>query len=152
MATSTLAGPGRLELTDDPKVLSILRIHHALWNREDFIERDDKQYKPFVPQHTGYTSVVLPNEQGYNLLWITQNMNKSSYGSESIRRSRSQGHDQRITWIVDNNNSKFQYVGSVNTTRYFDGSEDIIIERYTETGTEVLWTNMPFHITAKSKY
>lgn len=152
MTTSTLAGPGRLELTDDPKVLSILRVHHSLWNREDFIERDGKQYKPFVPQHTGYTSVVLPNEQGYNLLWITQNMNKSSYGSESIRRSRSQGHDQRITWIVDNNNSKFQYVGSINTTQYFDGSEDIIIERYTETGTEVLWTNMPFHLPAKSKY
>lgn len=152
MTTLTLAGPGRLELTDDPKVLDILRVHHALWNREDFIERDGKQYKPFVPQHAGYTSVVLPNEQGYNLLWITQNMNKSSYGSEAIRHARSQGHDHRITWIVDNNNSKFQYVGSVNTTRYFDGSEDIIIERYTETGTEVLWTNMPFHLPAKSKY
>ena len=152
MTTSTLAGPERLALTDDPKVLNILRIHHALWNREDSIERDGKQYKPFVPQHDGYVSVVLPNEQGYNFLWITQNMNKSSYGSESIRRSRSQGHDQRITWIVDNNNSTFQYIGCVKTTRYFDGSEDIIIERYTDIGTFVIWTNMPFHVPAKSKY
>jgi hypothetical protein len=79
-------------------------------------------------------------------------MNKSSYGSEAIRHARSQGHDHRITWIVDNNNSKFEYIGCVNTTHYFDGSEDIIIERYTDIGTFVLWTNMPFHTPAKSKY
>jgi hypothetical protein len=152
MSTLTIAGPNRTALTDDPKVLSILRIHHALWNREDSIERNGKTYRCFMPQHQGYTSVVLPNDQGYNLLWITQNMNKSTHGSLSIKHARSQGHDQRITWIVDNNNSKFTYVGSVHTTNYFDGSEDILIERYTETGTEVLWTNMPFHVSAKSKY
>jgi len=152
MTTLTLAGPERIPMTNDSKVLSILRIHHALWNREDSIERDGKQYKPFIPQHNGYVSLVLPNEQGYNLLWITQNMNKSSYGSEEIRRARSQGHDHRITWIVDNNDSKFQYVGSVVTTNYFDGSEDIIIERYVDTGAQVVWTNMPYHIPAKSKY
>ena len=152
MSTTTLAGPGRLPMTDDPKVLSILRIHHALWNKEDFIERGGQRYTPFVPSHSGYSSVVLPNDQGYNLLWITQNMNKSSYGSEAISRSRSLGHDHRITWIVDNANSKFNYVGCVNTCQYYDGSQDVIIERYGDSGTEVVWTNMPFHLPSKSKY
>lgn len=150
--TMTLAGPDRQPLTDDPAVLNILRIHHALWNREDFIERDGKQYKPFVPSHGGYTSVVLPNDQGYNLLWITQNLNKSSQGTLSIKRAIDKGHDLRITWIVDNNNSKFKYIGVVNTCMFSDGSQDIIIERYTDDGTEVVYTNMPFYRTTKSKY
>lgn len=152
MTTVTIAGPERLSMTDDPKILSILRVHHALWNREDFIERGGQTYTPFVPAHQGYVSVVLPNDQGYNLLWITQNLNKSTYGSQAILRSRSQGDDHRITWIVDNANSKFNYVGCVNTCHYFDGSEDVIIERYNDYGAEVVWTNMPFYTPAKSKY
>jgi len=150
--TMQLAGPNRETLTNDPKILGILRIHHALWNREDFIERDGKQYSLYTPSHGGYCSVVLPNDQGYNLLWITQNINKSSYGTLAIKRAIAQGDDLRITWIVDNNNSKFKYIGVVNTCMYYDNSQDIIIERYTDDGTEVVYTNMPFYRPAKSKY
>jgi len=143
----------RLPMTDDPKIVSILRVHHALWNRESFIERGGQKYTPFVPAHDGYISVVLPNEQGHNLLWITQNLNKSTSGSLEIKKARSLGNDKRITWIVDNSNSKFLYLGSVHTCNYFDGQEDIIIERYyQDEPTQVLWTNMPFYLPAKSKY
>lgn len=150
--STAIAGPDRLTLTDDPKVLDILRIHHALWNREDSIERAGQKYPIRVATHNGYCSAVLPNDQGYNLLWITQNMNKSTQGTLDIKHAHSQGHDKRLTWIVDNHNSKFLYVGCISTCHYFDGSEDILIERYDDNGTHVLWTNMPFHIPAKSKY
>lgn len=151
--TSQTLSPDRLPMTQDPKILGILRIHHALWNKEDFIERGGQKYTPFVPPHNGYVSVVLPNEQGYNLLWITQNMNKSTYGSEQIRKAQSLGNNLRITWIVDNSNSRFIYLGCVNTCDYFDGKQDIIIERYSQDQPDqVVWTNMPFHAPVKSKY
>jgi len=151
-STLSIAGPERLPLTDDPAILSILRVHYALWNREDFIERGGKTYKPFVPEHQGYTSVVLPNDQGYNFLWITHNINKSSSGTYSIKKAASQGNDLKLTWIVDNNDSKFKYIGVINTCMYFDGSQDILIEKYDGDSTQVVWTNMPFYQQSKSKY
>jgi hypothetical protein len=151
--TTQTSSPERLPMTQDPKILTILRIHHALWNRETLIERNNQKYIPFIPAHNGYVSVTLPNEQGYNLLWITQNMNKSTYATEQIRRARSQGDDLRITWIVDNLNSKFLYLGCINTCHRFDGHEDIIIERYAPNEPDqVVWTNMPFYLPVKSKY
>lgn len=148
----TMAGPERLPLTDDPDVLSILRIHHALWNKEDTIERFGQKYIPHVPEHKGYSSVILPNSVGHNLLWITQNLNKSTAGTLSINKASSLGYLMRITWIVDNDSSKFVYKGCVNTTLYCDDAEDIIIEHYHDYGTQVFWTNMPFHVPVKSKY
>jgi len=131
-----------IPLTDDPKVLSTLRVHHALWDKEPFIEWSGQNYQPFIPPHEGYVSVKLPNEQGYYLLWITQNMNKSSYSSSEIRKARSLGNDKRITWIVDNSNSRFVYIGFVHTCSYPDGKQDIIIERYIPgKPAQIVWTN-----------
>ena len=51
-----------------------------------------------------------------------------------------------------NTGDKFVYVGSIHTTHYFNGDQDVIIERYVEGQTEVVYTNMPFYYQAKSKY
>lgn len=146
--------PHRLPLTDDPKIRGILAVHYSLWQGRESIEHNGKQLTVYQPAHKGYSSVVIPSESGYNFLWITQNMepSKDSYGSMAIRRSRQLGDNKMITWIVDNTGGKFVYVGSIHTTHYFNGDQDVIIERYVEGQTEVVYTNMPFYFPVKSKY
>jgi hypothetical protein len=150
--TGPIALPKRLPLTDDPKVRGILSVHYSLWQGREFIEHQGQHLPVHKPAHGGYSSIVVPSENGYNFLWITQNMNKETYGSMAIRRARQLGDDKMITWIVDNNASKFAYVGSIHTTHYFNGDQDVLIERYVEGQTEVVYTNMPFYFPAKSKY
>jgi len=144
----------RVPLTDDPKIRGILAVHYCLWQGRESIEHNGKQLTVYQPAHKGYSSVVIPSESGYNFLWITQNMepSKDSYGSMAIRRSQQLGDNKMITWIVDNTGGKFVYVGSIHTTHYFNGDQDVIIERYVEGQTEVVYTNMPFYYQAKSKY
>lgn len=134
------------------QVQELLDVHHALWNKEKTVSYKSKIYDTFSPAHAGYTSVILPNENNYNFLWITQNLNKSSGASLDIIRARSQGDDTRITWIVDNSNNKFSYVGLIRTTDYFDGKKSIIIERYDAHGTDVVYSTDPAKATAKSKF
>ncbi len=151
--TGPVALPNRIPLTDDPKIRGILAVHYSLWQGREFIEHQGQHLPVYKPAHEGYKSVVVPSENGYNFLWITQNMNKdNTYGSIAIRRARQLGDDKMITWIVDNNNSKFAYVGGIHTTHYFNGDQDVLIERYVEGQTEVVYTNMPFYFQAKSKY
>lgn len=151
--TGPVALPNRIPLTDDPKIRGILAVHYSLWQGREFIEHQGQHLTVYKPAHEGYKSVVVPSENGYNFLWITQNMNKdNTYGSIAIRRARQLGDDKMITWIVDNNNGKFAYVGGIHTTHYFNGDQDVLIERYVEGQTEVVYTNMPFYFQAKSKY
>jgi hypothetical protein len=131
-------------------VKPILDVHHGLWNRDKTVTYRSKEYSIYVPSHEGYSSAILPNENGYNFLWITQNLNKTSGASLDIIRARAQGDDTRITWIVDNSNNKFSYVGLVRTTDYFDGKKSIIIERYDAQGTSVIYSTDPARTTRRS--
>ena len=133
-------------------IQSILDLHHGLWNKEKTVTYKNKKYTTFQPSHDGYVSVILPNENDYNFLWITQNLNKSSGASVEINRARSQGDDLRITWIIDNSRNRFTYVGLVRTCDYFDGKKSIIIERYDERGTHVLYSSDPARGPKMSRY
>lgn len=135
----------------DSKILDILHVHNALWNRELSIQFNGNTYKPHVPEHAGFSSIILPNENGYNFLWVTQNLNKNSSTTTTIMHSRSQGDDHRITWIVDNNGGRFAYVGCVTTVDYFDGNTYKIIERYTDEGTHVVYSSDPKRLLEKSR-
>lgn len=136
----------------DSKISEILQVHNALWNRESSIQFNGKTYQPRVPEHGGFSSVILPNENEYNFLWLTQNLNKNSTTTSKILHSRSQGDDLRITWIVDNNGGRFTYVGCVTTIDYFDGNSSKIIERYTDEGTLVVYSSDPTRSLTRSRF
>jgi hypothetical protein len=131
-------------------VQSILDVHHSLWNKDIKINYRGKSYDSFTPSHEGFTSVILPNDNGYHFLWITHNLNKSSAGTFEIINGRSQGDDKRITWIIDNTDNKFQYVGVVKTCDYYDGKKFIIIERYGPDGTSVIYCTDPSRVSKRS--
>jgi hypothetical protein len=136
----------------EPRIIEILTVHHMLWNKVKDVNYKGNVYHTSIPAHDGYCSVVLPGtDEKYNYLWITQNLNKSTGATLSVLRDREQGNDRRITWIIDNHGSKFLYVGCINTCTYFDGSCDIVIERYSGNSTEIVWTNLPIE-NYKSKY
>lgn len=112
------------------------------------------KYPVSIPDHLGFASVVLPGNNK-NFLWITQNMNKSTYGSLDIKESRSQGNDKRMTWIVDNTNDKFHYCALIKTCLYFDGEIDILVEKYKNDNIEIVYCTNPVYasyVTHKSKY
>jgi hypothetical protein len=136
----------------DQSILDILEVHHSLWNKEEKINYRNKTYDIYTPEHQGFSSVILPNENDYNFLWITQNLNKSTYGTLGIIQSRSQGDDKRITWIVDNTAGTFKYVGVISTCDYFNGYRTELIERYTDEGTIVVYSSDPLIVSTRSKY
>jgi len=135
-----------------PEILSILDVHHSLWDRGTHVTYKDKDYGTFIPAHGGFMSVILPNASNKNFMWITQNLNKDSHTSIEIKRARSVGDDKRITWIIDNNNDKFEYCGLIKTCLYFDGKKDILIEKYRGSFTEVVYTTDKKYTVSKSRY
>lgn len=106
----------------------------------------------YTPSHEGFTSVILKNAKGKPFQWITQNLNKTTYGTTRIIRGRAQGEDHRITWIIDNTHGEFKYVGRVESIRYPDGKLSSIVERYIGDETEVIYTSDPKARKARSKY
>lgn len=79
----------------------------------------------------------------------------STYGSLEIIEARSQGDDKKITWIIDNNNNKFEQCALVKTCTYFDGKEDILIEKYLDGLSNLVYTTDPYYenyLVPKSKY
>jgi len=151
-----------LELEIPTNVQSVLDVHNSLWNMLSASNIDTKtiqfngvHYPVNIPVHLGFASVVLPGNNNKNFLWITQNMNKSTYGSLDIKEARSQGNDKRITWIVDNTNDKFHYCALIKTCLYFDGKMDILVEKYKNESTEIVYCTNPVYasyVTHKSKY
>jgi len=151
-----------LKLKIPYEIEHVIDVHNSLW---DLLSTDtvgyksidfyDKKYPVNIPEHLGFASVVLPGNGDKNFLWITQNMNKSTYGSLDIKEARSQGNDKRITWIVDNTDNKFHYCTLIKTCIYFDGREDILVEKYKDGNTEIVYCNDPAYasyVTPKSKY
>lgn len=139
---------------------SILEIHESLWNAVyDFdsdyhsLTYEGQSYDIYIPNERGYASVILPNPKGTKFLWITQNLNKSTYGSLSIQRAREKGQDLRITWIVDTRNGHFNYRSNISTNRDSDGN--LIsghVEYYDSLGTETIWNSNQSLLTRKAKF
>lgn len=139
----------------------VLGVHHTLWSIQqasdkslvaNTIEYDDKSYPVVVPEHTGYCSVLLPNPKGLNFLWITQNMNKSTYGTLAIKDSLLKGEDHRITWIIDTRNGSFSYRMNITTT-FKNGIQTYgIIESYDEYGKEIIWSHNKLFVSQKAEF
>lgn len=133
-------------------IQDIIDVHEALWNRELFVTYRGEKISTFTPSHEGFTSVILKNSNGKSFQWITQNLNKSSYGTMRIIRGRSQGEDHRITWIIDNSNAEFTYVGRIETVKYPDGKNSCVIERYDGDDTLIIYDTNPGARKVRSEY
>jgi hypothetical protein len=142
------------------QVDQILHTHNSLWNAlydrdsvDHFLVYNEKKYQIFHPAHRGYSSVILPNAAGNTFLWITQNLNKSTYGTHEIHNGRDKNQDIRITWVVDTRHGQFSYRSNIKT--YSDLAGNLIsgdIEYYTSFGTQVIWSTNPLYLTQKSKH
>lgn len=148
-----------MELSEEKRI-EILRTHQALWDAlysEDssnlHVDYNHETYSIRIPESRAYASAILPNSNGSPILWITQNLSKSTYGAQAIRTAKSKGLDLRITWLVDNTNSQFRYKGQVKTCYNDIGNfTDGHIEIYDSYGTEVLWSTDSYYTRRKSMF
>lgn len=148
-----------MELTNEQRD-QILATHNALWDALYNIDSDryhidyrDETYDIRIPESRAYASAILPNSSGSPILWITQNLEKSTYGSMAILKARSKGLDLRITWLVDTTHSQFKYKGQVKTC--FNDIGDMTdghIEVYDSHGTDVLWTTNSYYTKRKAMF
>lgn len=138
----------------------ILKTHEALWNALNATDSDgyhidyqDETYSIRIPESRAYASAILPNSSGSPILWITQNLNKSTYGSIAIQKARSKGLDLRITWLVDTTHSQFRYKAQIRTCYNELGNfTDGHIEIYDSHGTEVLWSTDSYYTRRKAMF
>lgn len=128
-------------------IYELLAFHHSLWNMDDKVKYFGVWYDVYKPEHKGFSRVVVPGKSGKNIMYITQNLNKSTYGTQEIQRAAKKGKTTRITWIVDPTDGKFNYIGVIKTT-----DEDSLIEQYNSFGTQVLYHSNPKFQSAKSAY
>lgn len=85
-------------------------------------------------------------------MWITQNLQKSTYGTLEINRARKLGEDHRITWIVDTRQGAFVYKCNITTT-FKDGVMTYgIIEIYDDLGKEIVWSTNKAYITKEAEF
>ena len=145
---------------DQSTVDSVLAVHNSLWNALYDFDSDthlltykEAQYNIYIPKHRGYASVNLPNSNGIPFMWITQNLNKSTYGTLQIQRARQRNQDHRITWIVDTSHGQFNYKTAIHSTT--DDSGTLLhgtIELYDSLGSELVWSTNPLLITREAKF
>jgi hypothetical protein len=142
------------------QVQSVLDVHNALWDAVYDLDSSQHsliyngvEYSIKIPAHRGYASVMLPNKNGVQFMWITQNLHKSSYGTMSIANAKARGEEQRITWIVDTRHGKFTYVSNITSTKDSAGNlVDGSIERYDDLGREILWSLNGKLVTRKAQF
>jgi hypothetical protein len=145
---------------DTSIVESALAVHNSLWNALYDFDSDkhtlyynDAQYNIYIGKNRGYASVNLPNLNGTQFLWITQNLNKSTYGTLQVQQARQRNEDHRITWIVDTSHGKFEYRTAIHTTSSDTGELMYgTIDMYDQYGLETVWSNDPNKITKKAKF
>jgi len=138
----------------------VLNTHNALWNAlydydglRHCVTYKDETYDIRIPPHRGYASAILPNKNGNPFLWITQNLNKSSYGSLAIERAQKNDQDHRITWIVDTTNGQFKYRTNISTTVNDLGQLIYAnIEMYDSLGAQTIWSLNSNLITRKAEF
>lgn len=126
-----------------PEIEQILSVHNQLWEGASTISYKDQIASSYQPDHGGYRSVQLNNAKGIPHLWITQNMNNSTYGSYSISRAAANGQRLRITWIIATSHGEYRYVGRIETHQYFDSlrQDRTHIETYHNDDVTVVYTN-----------
>lgn len=125
---------------------TLLDLHHDLWDSKDEIYYYGKTYEVFHAEHGGFSRVLVPGQSGKNIMFITQNLNKSSYGTLEIQEATRLGKKTRITWIVDPTED-FKYIGLIKTTDEYSA-----IEKYTSHGTALLYHSDPNFKPIKSAY
>lgn len=128
-----------------PEIEQILSVHYQLWDKNTIITYKDQTEYSYTPEHGGYNSVILKNNNGTPHMWITQNMNKSSYGTLAIERAIKNKQDLKITWIINVSDNQYVYAGQVRTHQYFDPNklDSIRIETYQNEVTKVIYDNDP---------
>lgn len=125
--------------SDDNKTINqLLSLHHALWDMDNKVEYFGKMYDVYKPEHKGFSRVLVPGKSGKNIMYITQNLNKSTYGTQAIQRAAKKGETLRITWVVDPSNGTFNYIGLIQTSPDYT-----IIERYDSFGTHTVYHSDP---------
>lgn len=125
----------------------LLDLHHALWDMEPVVDYFDEEYETYTPEHKGFTRVLVPGKSGNKIMFVTQNLNKSSYGTMEIQEAAKRGKIVRITWIVDPSEGQFKYIGLIKTRPNY-----VLIEKYTSFGTQVLYSTDPYFKPVKSAY
>ena len=137
----------------------ILSVHHTLWDAlttgrsNPCVTYNNETYDIRIPPHGGYASAILPNKNGTPFLWITQNLNKTSYGTLQIERQAKLNNDHRISWIVDTRNGGFKYIFNISTTTNDTGHcINGTIEMYDQFGTSTVWSTNPLMISKESEF
>lgn len=128
-------------------ISELLTLHHSLWNMDDEVEYFGNTYEVFKPEHKGFSRVLVPGKSGKNIMYITQNLNKSTYGTLEIQQAAKKGETVRITWIVDPSEGTFKYIGLIKTN-----SSHSLIEKYTSFGTQILYHTDPYFQPVKSAH
>lgn len=128
-------------------ISELFSLHHSLWDLDDKIEYFGKIYDVYKPEHKGFSRVLVPGKSGKNIMYITQNLSKSSYGTIEIQDAAKKGKTVRITWVVDPSDGKFNYIGLIKTTPSYS-----MIEKYTSFGTQIIYHTDPYHTHIKSAH
>jgi hypothetical protein len=128
-------------------ISELLTLHHSLWDLDDTVEYFGNTYEVYKPEHKGFSRAIVPGKSGKNILFITQNLLKSSYGTEEIQRAAKLGKTVRITWIVDPSEGNFKYIGVIKTT-----DDYCVIEKYTNFGTHIMYHSDPNYKPIKSEH
>lgn len=125
--------------SDESYIISeLLTLHHSLWDMDDEVHYFGDTYKVYKPEHKGFSRVLVPGKSGKNIMYITQNLNKSTYGTQEIQRAAKKGETVRITWVVDPSDGRFNYIGLIKTTPSYS-----MIEKYTSFGTQLVYHSDP---------
>ena len=103
--------------------------------------------KVYKSEDNSFSRVLLPGKSGKNIIYMTQDLNESNYGTLAIQRAAKLGKTYRITWIIDPSQRDTNYIGLIHTTDEFD-----LIEQYTSHGTMTLYHSDPKFMPAKSAY
>jgi len=107
----------------------LLRVHHDLWDMKSKVNYFAGEYPIYTSDTRSYSKVLLPGRFGKDVLFITQDLDISTYGTLEIQRAQRKGEVVRITWIVDPQEGRFNYIGLIKTTPNMT-----LIERYTHQG------------------
>jgi hypothetical protein len=131
--------------TKKPHVISeLLTLHNSLWDMCDEVQYFGNTYKVYKSEDKSFSRVLLPGKSGKNIIYMTQDLNESNYGTLAIQRAAKLGKTYRITWIIDPSKGD---IGLIHTTEEFD-----LIEQYTSHGTKTLNHSDPKFMPAKSAY
>jgi hypothetical protein len=110
----------------------------------DEVQYFGNTYKVYKSKDKSFSRVLLPGKSGKNIIYMTQDLNESNYGTLAIQRAAKLGKTYRITWIIDPSKGD---IGLIRTTEEFD-----LIEQYTSHGTMTLYHSDPKFMPAKSAY